>query len=266
MKEVVLRRNKLQNSVDELKSYYLSKSISQDEYQSKLSEAVDEYKVFIKKLIVSNLKSSAAYFALFQKIENTLIFNPYQKEDSRMYSAVATAWDAFYKGTPRANYLKEFTLNAIKERKNAERSNDLLDNMNVITESMNYFNIELPDINDKTVSLKSVNEKVVLLDFTVYAAEYSPMHGRRIHSIYQRFKNDMEVYQVSFDTDVHFWKNAASNLPWICVRENKGDGSPLLGRFNIREFPTTYLFNRKGELVKKLNISDNIEAELKKLL
>jgi cytochrome oxidase Cu insertion factor (SCO1/SenC/PrrC family) len=266
LKEVVMRRNKLQTDVDELKKQYFSQSISADEFQTKLSELEIDYKEFMKKLIVSNLKSPTAYFALFQKIEDALIFNPYQKEDSKMYSAVATAWDAFYKGTSRANYLRQFTLNAIKERRNAEHSSSLFDNLDALAKQTDYFNISLPDMNDKIVSLASLKGKVVLLDFTVYAAEYSPMHGRRIHTIYQHFRNDMEVYQVSFDTDVHFWKNAASNLPWICVCDNEGTDSPLIGRYNIREFPTTYLFNRQGELVKKLNISDNIEAEVKKLL
>ncbi|MDR1810832.1 MAG: AhpC/TSA family protein [Prevotella sp.] len=266
MKEVVLRRNKLQFDVDELKREYFSKALSAAEFQAKLSELVDEYKAFMKKLIVSNLKSPTAYFALFQKVENALIFDPYQREDSKMYSAVATAWDAFYKGTPRANYLREFTLNAIKERKNAERNSTLLGNLDALADRSNYFTVELPDVNDQTVSLESLKGKVVLLDFTMYAAEYSPLHGKRIYEAYKRLKNNMEVYQVSFDPDVHFWKNAASNLPWICVRDDNGAESSLIARFNIREFPTTYLLDRQGELVKKLNISDNIEAEVKKFL
>ncbi|GAB6011073.1 thioredoxin-like domain-containing protein [Viscerimonas tarda] len=265
MKDVALSRNKLQQTIVELREKYLNKSISASEYQAGLEEAVENYKSVVKKLILTNLKSPAAYFALFQKVDDILIFNPYEKDDSRIYSAVATAWDTYYKETPRAKYLRDFTINAIRERKSLEKKSGLIENMQV-AESSAYFKIVLPDINDKMVSLESLKGKVVLLDFTVYQAEYSPIHSININETYQRNKDNMAVYQVSFDADLHFWKNAASNLPWICVHEDKSTESELIKRFNIQELPTMYLLNKEGELVKKLKVSDNIEAEVKKLL
>ena len=265
MKEVLLLRSGLQKDINVLKEAFLKGSVSSSEFQTELSELVEVYKTKVKSIIFSNTKSPAAYFALFQKIDDILILNPYERDDSRVYSAVATAWDTYYKETSRAEYLRDFTINAIKERKAQEQRESQIQNLKITEANSQYFNIVLPDINDKTISLESLKGKVVLLDFTTYQAEYSPLHSKNIYDVYQRHSNNMEVYQVSFDSDVHLWKNAAANLPWVCVYENKGAGSELVKRFNIQQLPTTYLINRRGELVKKLDVGDNIETEIKKL-
>lgn len=264
MKEVIQRKTDLQKKISDLKNQYWNKEISVAEYQTKLEEQVNEYKTAIKKIIISDLKSPTAYFALFQKIDDTLIFNPYQKDDSRMYSAVATAWDTYHKETPRAQYLREFTIKAIKERKSLEEKSGLVENLKVV-DGFQYFNIVLPNVNDDMVPLESLKGKVVLLDFTAYQAEYSPLHNANLNDAYKGNHDNFEIYQVSFDPDTHFWKNAALNLPWVCVRDNEMMDSYLVKRFNIQQLPTMYLFNRQGELVKRLEVGVDIGAEVRKL-
>jgi len=107
---------------------------------------------------------------------------------------------------------------------------------------------------------------VVIVDFTAYQTEFSPAHNIQINEVYSKYKGAIEVYQVSFDTDIHAWKNAATNLPWICVRDDKYINSPLLSRYNVQGFPTTYIMNKNGEIVKRMTASDNLAAEVQKLL
>src|SRR5690606_28119817 len=80
--------------------------------------------------------------------------------------------------------------------------------------------ILLPSVNGEKVTLSSLKGKVVLLDFTVYGADFSPKHNMDLNRIYERYRESgFEIYQVSFDSDEHFWKTAASNLPWITLRD-----------------------------------------------
>jgi predicted TIM-barrel fold metal-dependent hydrolase len=74
------------------------------------------------------------------------------------------------------------------------------------------------------------------------------------------------IYQVSFDTDEHFWKTGASHLPWICVREAEGGDSPLIATFNLQELPTYFLLNRTGELVARDKQISNLEKAIQQLL
>lgn len=48
------------------------------------------------------------------------MFDPLNKEDSRYFAAVATAWDTYHKNSPRAEHLKKYTLTAIAQRRSLE--------------------------------------------------------------------------------------------------------------------------------------------------
>ena len=265
IQQVVLKQAELTKEINELKNKYQNKLLSDDEFLTGLEVSLKAYKDTVKRLIVMDLKNPSAYFALFQKINGDLIFNPYDKTDSKMYSAVATAWDFHYKDTPRAKHLRDFTIRSINERRNSERNSNMLESA-VTVDQAEYYNIELPNINNRNIALTSLKGKIVLLDFTAYQAEYSPLHNIAINKLYQKYKNNLEVYQVSFDPDEHFWQNAAHNLPWICVRSTEGLSANWVSRFNIQQLPTMFLLDRQGAIIKRFTSQDNIDEEIKKLM
>jgi len=264
IKDVVLAQVELNKKLGSLKEQYNNKQLTGDAYLEAINKDFETYRDGIIKIIMSDLKSPAAYFALFQKLDDYLIFDPYNKKDSKLYSAVATSWDFTYKNNQRAQHLKNFTLHAIKQRRSEDRTASLIENMGE-AKAMDLYNISLPDLSGKNIELSSLKGKVVLLDFTIYKAESSPLHNLTINKVYEKYKSKIEVYQVSFDTDLHFWENSAANLPWICVRDNQSLSSSLTHRFNIQELPTMYVIDKQGEIVKKLLVSDDIESEIAKL-
>jgi len=93
--------------------------------------------------------------------------------------------------------------------------------------------IVLPNVNGQQVSLSSLKGNVVLLDFTVYNAKYTLQQNMKLNSVYSQLANrGFEIYQISLDSDEHVWKNVASNLPWVTVRDPESVYSELLTRYN----------------------------------
>lgn len=267
IKDITLAQYKLSQTINDLKKKLAGKEISGDDYINQMQDAIAEYKNLAKASILSDYTSMAGYFALFQKVDNLLIFDPYEKKDLAMFRAVATAWDQTKSKSPRAAHVRDFTLTSLAEVKRQEKQEKLLDGIDVSeTDSKAYYNVTLPDINNKNISLSSTTGKVVILDFTAYQTDFSPAHNILINNVYSKYKQNVEVYQVSFDNDAHAWRNTATNLPWICVRDAKSLNSDWVIRFNIRTLPTTFLLDKKGDLVKRLAPTDDLSREVQKLL
>lgn len=61
-----------------------------------------------------------AYYALFQTVQlgnvNTLIFNPRNnKDDVKVFAAVATSWDTYYPGAERGKNLHNIAIEGMKD-------------------------------------------------------------------------------------------------------------------------------------------------------
>ena len=68
--------------------------------------------------IMENPASAPAYFALFQTVNGSLIFNPISNpDDIKFVGAVATAWDANYPGTSRTENLHNIAIQGMKNTK-----------------------------------------------------------------------------------------------------------------------------------------------------
>lgn len=263
IKELTLLQLKTNRQYSDLKKE--RQSLTTEEYREKLLQLLANHKEQATPYIMQSPGTSVAYFALFQQIDGLLIYDPYDAKDNRIYSAVATNWDAQHEGSQRAKHLHALTLQALKEL----RSNrvNLFDNIQV-KDVLSFFEIELPDVNGNTVKLSDVvkGEKVILIDFTAYQTRYSPAHNMDLGELYEKYQSKgFEIFQVSLDSDLNFWQNAAVNAPWICVRDAESIYSRTAAIYNVKDLPTSFILNRKGEIVKRIE-TENIEEELKKVL
>lgn len=268
IQEAVLSLAKLRADIAKLQKEHDSKTISDQQFVESISSALETYKSKSSDVIIDNYKSTVSYFILFQKIDDMLIFDPSDKKDLNLFRAVATVWDTYFPKSPRTTQIKEYTLGAIARQKVLENQQATIDKLS--REGMNnnkdQYTVSLPDINNKVISTTSLKGKVVILDFTVYQGEYSVAHNVRLSQMYNKYKPQVEIYQIAFDQDKHTWRNAAANLPWICVRDEQSINSPLLAKFNIGGLPTTYILNKEGDIVKRLGVNDNISTEIAKVL
>lgn len=252
--------------ISEAEKKHTAKAIDDVAYLAELDSVLTAYKAEITKLILGNPSGAAAYYAVFQKVDGYLIFDPYNKQDYAMFGAVATSWDRYYPGTPRSKHLYDFTMNALKTRKQQGQQAALLENVPVVS-GLSLPDIVLTEVNGEKITLSSQKGKVVVLDFTVYKSDFSPAHNMELNKIYSQHKaKGLEIYQISFDSDEHFWKNAASNLPWITVRDPQNVYSRLLSTYNVRDIPTAFVINRDGDVVARVENYATLPGEVGKVL
>lgn len=266
MKEVDALTRQAARVIADLERQFKSKKIDEVAYISQLDTTLLDYKAAVSKLIIGNPSGATAYYAVFQKINDYLIFDPYSKTDYAMFGAVATSWDRYYSGTERTKHLYNFTMNALKTRRQQEQQAKLFENIPV-EEVAGLPDIVLPQVDGKKVALSSLKGKVVLLDFVVYGADFSPKHAIDLNKIYtQNHTKGFEIFQIAFDTDEHFWKTSAANLPWITVRDTRSVNSPLMATYNVRRIPTAFIINREGEIVARIEDYGQLAKELGKVL
>lgn len=266
MKEVDALTRSAARKIDELESRHKAGSIDEMAFIEQLDTTLQEYKREVSRLILGNPSGATAYYAVFQRINDYLIFDPYNKQDYAMFGAVATSWNRYYPGTERTKHLYEFTMNALKTRRQQEQQAKLFENIPV-EEGTGLPDIVLSEVDGRKVALSSLSGKVVLLDFVVYSADFSPKHNMDLNNLYARYQSSgFEIYQISFDSDEHFWKTSAANLPWLTVRDPQSVNSTLLATYNVRQIPTAFLINRDGDIIARIENYGQLTGELGKVL
>ena len=260
IKNITLAQLDANQAIGRARRAYEADQLADTAYARQVEEAVGAYKEVARRYIYSAPMSAAAYFALFQQIDGLLLFDLYDKEDSKAYGAVATSLDHFYPESPRAKHLYNLALQSIKVIRSQRPVN--LDN--VEKEEVGYVDIELPDIQGVSRKLSALAPgNIVLLNFTAYMSEWSPALNMALGELYVEYHDKgLEVYQVSLDGDVHFWKNAASNLPWTCVRDPQTVYSQVAALYNVKQLPVIFVLDRSGNLVKRVDDMKNLAAEV----
>ena len=264
IKAITLAQLDANQAISRLRKEYEVKMISDTTYRMKVLAAADAYKEVARKYIYSAPMSTAAYFALFQQIDGLLFFDLYDRKDVKAYGAVATSYDHAYPESPRSKHLYNLTLQSMK----VLRAQRPVDYSNVETKEISFLDIELPDVRGEVVKLSTVAPgKVVLINFTAYQTEWSPALNMALGELYTKYHDQgLEIYQVSLDSDFHFWRNGASNLPWVTVRDPQSVYSQVAGLYNVKQLPALFILDRKGNLVKRVEDVKKLEADVKAVL
>lgn len=264
IKAITLAQLDANQAIGRLRKEYEDKMISDTTYRMKVLAAADAYKEVARKYIYSAPMSTAAYFALFQQIDGLLFFDLYDRKDVKAYGAVATSYNHTYPESPRSKHLYNLTLQSMK----VLRAQRPVDYSNVETKEISFLDIELPDVRGEVVKLSTVAPgKVVLINFTAYQTEWSPALNMALGELYTKYHDQgLEIYQVSLDSDSHFWRNGASNLPWVTVHDPQSVYSQVAGLYNVKQLPALFILDRKGNLVKRVEDVKKLEADVKAVL
>lgn len=230
---------------------------------------VDAYKSKVKNdYIFKDPKAASSYFALFQTLGNYLIFNPRNnRDDIRVFAAVATSWDTFYPGSVRGENLHNIALTGMKNERivDAEQQEAQIDEKKITTAGL--IDISLQDNKGQMRSLSGLKGKVVMLDFHVFGTKESPRRILMLRELYNKYHaQGFEIYQVALDADEHFWKQQTASLPWICVRDESGINSQRLTVYNVTSLPEYFLIDRDNNLVSRSSQVKNLDEAIKALL
>lgn len=268
IKELALRQIQLQNSIYTIAS---DPTMSVREVSDSINNVVQKYKEYVKtEYIYKEPMKSFAYFALFQTVRvgynSTLIFNPRSsEEDVKAFAAVATSWDAFYPNAERGANLHNIAIEGMKDiRIMKSKQNTILDPSKIDTSGI--IEINLTDNKGSLQRLSSLKGKVILLDFHLFSGEKSTQRIMMLRELYNKYHaQGFEIYQVSVDSDEHFWKLQTAALPWINVRVGE-DGGDVLAKYNVQTVPTFFLLNKNANVYKRDVQMKDIDSEIKSLL
>ena len=245
-----------------------NENLSAEKVNDSILSLIRQYKEEVKEQYIFPAPSqSYAYFALFQTLGNMLLFNPRtDKEDIKVFAAVATSWDTFYPNAERGVNLHNIAIEGMKNVRISESlKSSTIDADKVQTTGV--IDISLPDNKGQTRTLTSLKGQVVLLDFHVFAMKDSPARILMLRELYNKYHaQGLEIYQVSLDADEHFWKQQTAALPWICVREPQGIDSSTLTIYNIQGVPEFFLIDRGNNLVSRSQQIQDLEQSIKSLL
>ena len=209
-----------------------------------------------------------SYFALFQALGNWLIFNPRtDKDDIKAFAAVATSWDTYYPHAERGQNLHNIAIEGMKNQRIVDAKNQEIQIEASKVNESGVLDIALRDNKGQERHLTDLKGNVVLLDFHIFALEDSPARIIMLRELYNKYHaQGLEVYQISLDSDEHFWKQQTAALPWISVRDENGINSQLLMLYNVPAVPDFFLIDRGNNIAKRAAQIKDIEAEVKKLL
>lgn len=267
IKDITLLGSELKREMRRLEQLAISKEITPQQYQEQVLDHIANYKKEIIGYVYEDPRSLAAYYVIFQSIYSYTVFNPYNKEDMKPIAAVATSFSIAYPDWHRTTRLKEIAVRGIAHNRAQSAPAAEVAEPTIAVNETSYIEIELPNVYGKKVKLSDHIGKVILLDFTSYQSEYSPAYNMQLAALYEKYKKrGFEIFQVSLDSYVNFWQVSASNLPWICVRDPQTTRSLIAATYNVTSLPTTYLLNKKGEIVVRPESMEQLEKEIAKLL
>ena len=267
IRQLSLKQIALQDSVIALSR---RGGISPSQYEEKVLSMLEQYKEWVTdSFIIKAPWSASAYFALFQTLGNMLIFNPRTSaSDVRLFAAVATSWDTYHPGHQRTENLHSIALEGMRlTRRPMGPTPEQQEQLNSLIEETGSIDIPLRDNKGQLRHLHDLKGKVVLLDFHIFAQAESAQRILLLQELYSKYhERGLEIYQVSVDTDEHFWRQRTDALPWICVRDEDALDSRWLGTYNVTQLPEFFLLDRNCGLVKRSGQITDIDAEISRLL
>ena len=126
------------------------------------------------------------------------------------------------------------------------------------------YDINLTSPKGDTISLSSMQGKVVLIDFWASWCGPCRLSNRQLVKLYSKYKDKgFEIYGVSLDENKKDWMRAIKQdkIAWTQVIDNRGWEAQTAIDWNLYQIPTSYLVNKDGIIV-----GVDLEKALKNLL
>lgn len=187
--------------------------------------------------------SMACVLALYQKFDDS----NYVVQDLQSLKVASSALNSFF---PKSEHVKALYANT--QRLMAMEKNSKIQQF-IEQNGVNSPDIKLPNTNGREVSLASLTNKVILLQFWSAVNRDSRIQNQALVELYNKYKSrGLEIYQVSLDTDRSAWLSAIAQdgLSWINVGDMKGSVTAT-NTYNIQFIPANYILDKDKRIVAK---------------
>lgn len=187
--------------------------------------------------------SLSCVLALYQKFDDS----NYVIQDLQSLKVAASALNSFF---PKSEHVKALYANT--QRLMAQEKNNKLQQF-IDQNGVNSPDIKLPNTNGRDISISSLTNKVILIQFWSALNRDSRIQNQALVDLYSKYKSrGLEIYQVSVDTDRAAWLNAIEQdgLNWINVGDMKGS-IVATNLYNIQFIPSNYILDKERRIVQK---------------
>ena len=188
------------------------------------------------KYVVGNPFSLTVIPVLFEQLSvDSPVFSQYT--DAILFK---NAYDSLSTVYPESEYVASLGREADRRCKELEMRDRIGQ-----AESVNFLDIELPDMNGENRSLTAIGAKVILVHFwTSSDAEQKMFNLDYLKPLYDKYHaKGFEIYSVCIDADKARWASTvkSQNLEWINVNDGLGTSSKVLSMYNVTQLPTSIL-------------------------
>lgn len=129
--------------------------------------------------------------------------------------------------------------------------------------------IKLPTVKGDSITLASLKGKVILLDFWASWCMPCRAANKQLVKLYSKYKTKgFEIFSVSVDEEKKSWERAIARdkITWLQVNDPRGTMAKTVLDWNVSVLPTTFLINKKGDVVAVDLEGKELEKAVKDLL
>ena len=130
--------------------------------------------------------------------------------------------------------------------------------------------IKLPTVAGDSITLASQKGKVILLDFWASWCGPCRVSNKKLVKLYEKYKSQgFEIFGVSLDQEKRDWEKAIQKdkIGWLQVNDPRGSwNAKTAADWNISVLPTSFLINKKGDVVAIDLDGKELEKVIKELL
>lgn len=268
--QLVKQMNRTRNDLDSLLS--LADAIDDPEdpkmdlIKNTYAQTIIRQKRYTIRFIVENLSSLSSIYALYQKYDpqNLVLGEP---SDLQYFKSVADSLEVHYPDIALVQSLRADIQRKENEINTAYKVEKLLEQAD--EEITGLLDLKIPDRNGDSITLSSLQGKVILVYFWASENPNSVESLLSVRSTYKKYhEGGFEIYAISLDNDRREWIQSIeyNEFDWVNVSELTYPDSRANLFYNVTSLPSNFLINREGDIIAKNLYGKTLETWLDNLI